>query len=299
MFSARGGGRARGDATAEVVGTASIVHTAASSSYLCAANGSRPSGSQCSPRGGPPRSSATESSARARPPSAGEMTGTMALTEPHAGSSLGDITTRATPWTPGRAGRHGLEDLHLGGEHDLTDNIVLVLARVEGAPAGTCAACRACRSAARRGLHDVRCAGVLHKIGWRALPSVVLQLRGGGRLPGMARRRRGRGLAQMFQMMNAAPLRGVGASAAATAYVAYQEALRYARSGPPSGGARRRVAAGADHPHPDVRRMLLRQKAIVEGPSRSRSKRPAADPRARPGREARGDTSSSTSLRPS
>ena len=119
-----------------------------------------------------------------------------------------------------------------GGEHDLTDNIVhLVLARVVGAPAGARGVSLFCVPKRRPdgAFNDVRCAGVLHKIGWRALPSVVLHFGEEDDCHAWLVGEEGRGLAQMFQMMNAARI-GVGASAAATACVAYQESVRYARA---------------------------------------------------------------------
>ncbi|MFO0607139.1 MAG: acyl-CoA dehydrogenase [Polyangiales bacterium] len=250
----------------------SIVHTAASS-YLCAANGSALGLAMLTAEVAHLIESFGDESLRARYMAAlyaGEMTGTMALTEPHAGSSLGDITTRATPVGDGTYRVTGSKIFISGGEHDLTDNIVhMVLARVEGAPAGTRGVSLFCVPKRRPdgAFNDVRCAGVLHKIGWRALPSVVLNFGEEGDCRGWLVGAEGRGLAQMFQMMNAARI-GVGASAAATAYVAYQEALRYARSRPQGRALAGRDGASPQVPitaHPDVRRMLLRQKAIVEG----------------------------------
>jgi butyryl-CoA dehydrogenase len=200
----------------------------------------------------------------------GRSTGTMCLTEPHAGSSLGDITTRATAVADGTWRITGSKIFISGGEHDLTENIVhLVLARIEGAPEGTRGvslfAVPKLRSDGENLVaNDVRCAGVLHKIGWRGLPSVVLNLGEEGDCHGWLVGTAGRGLAQMFQMMNAARI-AVGVSAAATAYVAYQEALRYAFTRPQGRAHSAHGAQVAIVTHPDVRRMLLRQKAIAEG----------------------------------
>jgi len=250
----------------------SLVHTAASS-YLCAANGSALGLAMLTSEVAHLIESFGDAGLRARYMAAlyaGEMTGTMALTEPHAGSSLGDITTRATPAGDGTYRVTGSKIFISGGEHDLTDNIVhMALARVEGAPAGTRGVSLFCvpRRRPDGAFNDVRCAGVLHKIGWRALPSVVLNFGEEGDCHGWLVGAEGRGLAQMFQMMNAARI-GVGASAAATAYVAYQEALRYARARPQGRPFAGRDGASPQVPitaHPDVRRMLLRQKAIVEG----------------------------------
>jgi butyryl-CoA dehydrogenase len=249
-----------------------IVYTAASA-YLCAGNGSAAGLVMLTSEAAHLIESFGGDELRARymaPLYEGAMTGTMALTEPHAGSSLGDITTRATPAPDGSYRLSGSKIFISGGEHDLTDNIVhMVLARVDGAPAGTRGVSLFCVPKRRPdgAFNDVRCAGVLHKIGWRALPSVVLNFGEEGDCHGWLVGAAGRGLPQMFQMMNAARI-GVGASAAATAYVAYQEALRYARSRPQGrpltarDGASPQVLLTA---HPDVRRMLLRQKAIAEG----------------------------------
>ena len=204
----------------------------------------------------------------------GRATGTMALTEPHAGSSLGDITTIASPAGDGTWRVRGAKIFISGGEHDLTDDIVhMVLARTDGAPAGARGVSLFCvpkrRDADGGGTvpNDVTCTGVLHKIGWRALPSVALSYGDRGDCHGWLVGDEGRGLAQMFQMMNAARV-GVGASAAATAYAGYREAVRYAVDRTQGRGLRSRDAKDPQVPivaHADVRRMLLRQKAIAEG----------------------------------
>lgn len=204
---------------------------------------------------------------------AGRATGTMCLTEPHAGSSLGDITTRAAPLPDGTHRITGSKIFISGGEHDLGVNIVhMVLARIEGAPEGSRGVSLFCVPKLRPEGdalvdNDVRCAGVVHKIGWRALPSVVLNLGEAGDCRGWLVGAPGRGLPQMFQMMNAARI-GVGLSAAAVAYAAYQESLLYARNRPQGRSLTGRDAQGPQvliTDHPDVRRMLLRQKSIVEG----------------------------------
>lgn len=200
----------------------------------------------------------------------GAWTGTMALTEPHAGSSLGDLTTSATPLEDGTWAVRGAKVFISGGDHDLTDNIVhLVLARIAGAPEGT------------RGIslfavpkrrpdgealvdNDVRVTGVIHKIGWRGLPSLALSFGEAGDCRGWLVGEAGRGLAQMFQMMNEARLM-VGLNGVATAAVAYQEALAYARERPQGRHPGQRGPQVAIIEHADVRRMLLRQKAIVDG----------------------------------
>ena len=207
-----------------------------------------------------------------RPMYDGVWTGTMALTEPHAGSSLGDISTRATPHADGTYRVRGSKVFISGGDHDLTENIVhLVLARIDGAPAGVRGVSLFAVPRLRPtdgGLvpNDAHAAGVFHKMGWKGLPSIALNLGDEddchGWLVGLA----GRGLACMFQMMNEARIM-VGMNAAATASVAYQESLAYAQVRT-QGRALTERGDGAMVPiiaHADVRRMLLRQKAIVEG----------------------------------
>ncbi|CAM4180304.1 acyl-CoA dehydrogenase [Corallococcus sp. ZKHCc1 1396] len=203
----------------------------------------------------------------------GEWTGTMALTEPQAGSSLADVKTRATPAPDGTFRLQGSKIFISGGDQDFTDNIVhLTLARIEGAEGGTRGvslfAVPARRPEGDRFVpNDVQVAGVIHKIGWRGLPSLVLNFGESGDCHGWLVGQPGRGLACMFQMMNEARIM-VGLNGVATASVAYQEALAYARERPQGRPTGDRDTARAQTPiieHADVRRMLLRQKAIVEG----------------------------------
>ena len=203
----------------------------------------------------------------------GRYAGTMALTEPQAGSSLADVRTRATP-----AGDHfllsGSKIFISGGDQDLTENVVhMVLARVDGAPPGTKGVSLflvpKLRPAAGGGLepNDVRVPGLIHKIGWRGIPSVILALGEAGDCRGWLLGEPGRGLAHMFQMMNEARIM-VGANGVATASVAYLESLAYARERPQGRSLADRDPLSPQVPiieHADVRRMLLRQKAIVEG----------------------------------
>jgi alkylation response protein AidB-like acyl-CoA dehydrogenase len=203
----------------------------------------------------------------------GQWTGTMALTEPQAGSSLADLTTRATP-----AGEHyllkGSKIFISGGGQDLTENIVnLTLARIDGAEPGTRGislfAVPKLRPRAGGGLepNDVQVSGLIHKIGWRGLPSVALALGDEGDCRGWLVGAPGQGLKLMFQMMNEARLI-IGLNGIATASVAFHESLAYARErkqGRKPGTTDPRAQPVALVEHADVRRMLLRQKAIVEG----------------------------------
>jgi butyryl-CoA dehydrogenase len=202
----------------------------------------------------------------------GEWTGTMALTEPQAGSSLADVTTRAR-----LAGDHwlieGSKIFISGGDHDLAQNVVhLVLARIEGAPAGVKGISLFCVPKLRREggklvPNDVQVAGLIHKIGWRGLPSLAMSFGEAGDCRGWLVGQANHGLSHMFQMMNEARLM-VGCHGVATASVAYHESRLYALARPQGRPLASRDPSRPQVPiveHADVRRMLLRQKAIVEG----------------------------------
>lgn len=207
---------------------------------------------------------------------AGEWSGTMSLTEPQAGSSLGDLTTSATP-VEGNAGVYRIKGSKIfisGGDHQFLDNIVhLTLARRVGDPAGTRGislfAVPRLRPNADGSLefNDVHTSQLVHKIGWRGLPSLGLSYGESDDCFGWIVGEPCKGLNYMFQMMNDARLL-VGTNATATASAAYHESLAYARERT-QGRSLERGASNAGPiaiiEHPDVRRMLLRQKAIVEG----------------------------------
>ncbi len=204
---------------------------------------------------------------------AGEWTGTMALTEPQAGSSLSDVKATATPTAEGHYLIRGTKTFISGGDQDITENVVnLLLARIDGAPAGIKGVSLFVvprRRPAASGLvdNDVATAGVIHKIGWRGLPSVILNFGEAGDCHGWLLGEPNRGLSYMFQMMNEARIL-VGVSAAATASAAYHESVEYARVRPQGRPLTSKDPRAPQVPiieHADVRRMLLRQKAIVEG----------------------------------
>ncbi|MGB5810285.1 MAG: acyl-CoA dehydrogenase [Polyangiales bacterium] len=201
----------------------------------------------------------------------GEWTGTMALTEPQAGSSLSDITTTATPTDDGYYLVKGSKIFISGGDQSFTENVVnLTLARIDGAPSGTkgislFAIPRMRREGGELVPNDVTVAGLIHKIGWRGLPSLALEFGDAGDCRGWLVGEPHQGLRYMFQMMNEARLM-IGANGASTASVAYHEARAYAlerRQGRRPGDRSEEQVPIVEHP--DVRRMLLRQKAIVEG----------------------------------
>lgn len=206
----------------------------------------------------------------------GRWTGTMALTEPQAGSSLGDVATTARRAADGSHRLRGSKIFISGGDHDLTDNVVhLVLARIVEPDGHAVPGTRGLslfvvprRRPEGDGFvdNDVTVTQVIHKIGWRGLPSLGLSFGDRDDCHGFLVGAPGRGMAQMFQMMNEARI-GVGVAAVATASVAYHAALEYARTRP-QGRPPASRDQGAQVPllaHADVRRMLLRQKAIVEG----------------------------------
>jgi alkylation response protein AidB-like acyl-CoA dehydrogenase len=201
----------------------------------------------------------------------GEWTGTMALTEPQAGSSLGEITTAATPTNDGHYLVKGSKMFISGADHDITENIVnLTLARIDGAPGGTkgislFAVPRLREQGGSLVSNDVTVAGMIHKIGWKGIPSLALEFGDEGDCHGWLVGEPNQGLRYMFQMMNEARIM-VGVNATATASVAYHESLAYALE---RKQGRKLGTQGGDQvsiiEHADVRRMLLRQKAIVEG----------------------------------
>lgn len=205
----------------------------------------------------------------------GRFSGTMALTEPGQGSALGDLRTLARPEDDGSYRLSGQKMFISGGDHTLTDNIVhMVLARIEGAPAGTRGISlflvpkflvNADGSLGER--NDVALAGLLHKLGYRNTTSTVLNFGEQDGAVGYLVGEPNKGLSYMFQMMNEARI-GVALGASALAYQSFIHALDYARERPQG------RLPGAKDPlspqvriveHADVRRMLLQQKVYAEG----------------------------------
>ena len=203
----------------------------------------------------------------------GEWSGTMCLTEPQCGSDLAQITTKAVPQPDGSYAMTGTKIYISAGEHDLTDNIIhIVLARLPDAPEGT------------RGIslfvvpkvlvdeqgqlterNAVLCGSIEHKMGIRASATAVLHF---DAAKAFLISEPNRGLEAMFTFMNTARI-GTAIQGVCHAEAAYQGALPYALE-------RRsmRALSGKKEPqhkadaliwHPDVRRMLLTQKAIAEG----------------------------------
>jgi butyryl-CoA dehydrogenase len=206
---------------------------------------------------------------------AGRWFGTMCLSEPQAGSSLGDIKTRATPLPDGRYAISGNKMWISGGEHDLSENIVHhVLARIDGAPAGVKGISlfivpkyRVNADGSLGAKNGVRLMGLNHKMGYRGTTNTALSFGEQGDCVGELVGAPGQGLACMFHMMNEARI-GVGLSAVALASAGYRYSLDYAKTrlqGRPASNKNPEAKPVAIIEHSDVRRMLLQQKAYVEG----------------------------------
>ncbi|MEW5723342.1 MAG: acyl-CoA dehydrogenase [Thermodesulfobacteriota bacterium] len=203
----------------------------------------------------------------------GRWQGTMALTEPQAGSSLADVATQAEPEPAGFYRLKGQKVFISAGEHDGVDNVVhLLLARIKGAPPGVKGISLFVVPKLRiedGGLvpNDLDCAGLFHKLGYRGAPITHLVLGDRGDCRGFLVGEPHQGLRYMFQMMNEARIE-VGLGAAAIASAAYHASLEYARQRPQG---RRITDKDPTLPpvpiieHADVRRMLLFQRAVVEG----------------------------------
>ena len=206
----------------------------------------------------------------------GEWTGTMNLTEPQAGSDVGALRSTAEPITEGEhAGKYKIKGQKIFitfGEHDLTDNIIhLVLARTPGAPEGT------------RGIslfivpkfhldadgnpgaaNDVSCVSIEHKLGIHASPTCVMAYGENNDCIGELIGGEFGGIKAMFTMMNNARI-NVGSQGVQIAERATQQAIQYATDRIQSA----RAGSGNKEPvaiieHPDVRRMILRSKALTQ-----------------------------------
>ncbi|MCC6751844.1 MAG: acyl-CoA dehydrogenase [Deltaproteobacteria bacterium] len=205
----------------------------------------------------------------------GEWQGTMCLTEPQAGSAVGDIQTTARrdgdAWLI-----RGTKIFITGGEHDMVDNHVhLVLSRTEGAPKGfkglslfVVPKFRPTPDGKPGEPNDVTCAGIEHKMGIKASPTCVMQFGDADKCRAWLLGEEGQGLPLMFHMMNEARV-AVGLQGLSLAAQAYYYALEYANERVQ--GVDVENFKNPDAPrvvisqHPNVRRMLLWSKAVVEG----------------------------------
>ena len=221
-----------------------------------------------------------------KPMMTGRFYGTMCLSETQAGSSLSDVRTRAVPGDDGSYRLFGHKMWISAGEHDLSENIVhLVLAKIPEADGTLPHGVKGISlfivpkflvnddetSGVR---NDIVLAGLNHKMGYRGTTNCLLNFGEGKFRPGGEAGaigylvgEPGRGLAQMFHMMNEARI-GVGLGATALGYTGYLHALDYARNRPQGRPPLGKDASQPQVPivaHADVRRMLLAQKSYVEG----------------------------------
>ncbi len=212
-----------------------------------------------------------------RPMLEGRYFGTMCLSEPDAGSSLADISTKATKAADGTYRVTGTKMWITGGDHELTENIVhLVLAKVPGGGPGV------------KGIslfivpkfltdgtrNDVALVSLNHKMGNHGTTNALLNFGDGSHQPtdepgavGYLVGEEHRGLAYMFHMMNEARV-AVGSMATAIGYAGYLTSLEYAKvrtQGRPVGDKDPSRSQVAIIEHADVKRMLLAQKSYVEG----------------------------------
>jgi alkylation response protein AidB-like acyl-CoA dehydrogenase len=203
----------------------------------------------------------------------GQWTGTMNLTEPHCGTDLGLLRTKAVPQADGSYRITGQKIWISAGEHDMAENIIhLVLARIEGAPAGVKGISLFIvpkfipDAAGEAGVRNegVKCAGLEEKMGIHGNATCVMAY---DEAKGWLIGEENSGLKIMFVMMNEARI-GVGLQGVAQAEAAYQAAVDFARD-----RLQGRSLTGAKNPggpadpiivHPDVRRMLLDSRAIIE-----------------------------------
>ncbi|MBN8429921.1 acyl-CoA dehydrogenase C-terminal domain-containing protein [Microbulbifer salipaludis] len=204
---------------------------------------------------------------------AGTWAGAMDLTEPHAGTDLGIIRTKAEPQDDGSYRITGSKIFITGGEHDLSENIIhLVLAKLPDAPKGPkgislflVPKILVNEDGSLGERNAVHCGSIEHKMGIKASATCAMNYDGAkGWLVGEVNK----GLAAMFTMMNYERL-GVGIQGLGASERSYQSAIEYARdrvqSRSPEGAKQPEKTADPIIVHPDVRRMLLTQKAYIGG----------------------------------
>ncbi|MEM6700630.1 MAG: acyl-CoA dehydrogenase, partial [Bacteroidota bacterium] len=208
---------------------------------------------------------------------AGKWGGTMCLTEPQAGSSLSDVVTSATPQGDGTYKIKGQKIFISAGDHEYVENTIhLLLARIDGAPSGTKGISlfivpkNRIKEDGSLESNDVITAGDFQKMGQRGYATTHLVFGESDDCTAYLVGEEHRGLKYMFQMMNGARI-AVGLHATSMATAAYYASLQYAKERPQG----RRISNAGQKDvsqeqtliinHPDVRRMLLLQKAVVEG----------------------------------
>jgi hypothetical protein len=206
----------------------------------------------------------------------GEWTGTMLLTEPEAGSDVGALTTSAVKNPDGTYSITGNKIFISSGEHDLVENIIHpVLARIDGAPAGTAGISLFLvpkiwvnDDGSLGEPNDIVCTGIEEKMGIHGNATCSMALGSKGRCRGMLLGEENKGMRAMFLMMNEARLL-VGSQGLACASPAYMYALAYARERVQGRHLLKALDKSAPSvpiiQHPDIRRMLMLMKVYVEG----------------------------------
>lgn len=205
---------------------------------------------------------------------AGEWQGTMALTEPDVGSSLADISTKAIAAEEGYYHIKGKKIFISAGSHEAVDNVVhLMLARIQGAAAGVKGISlfvvpqKRLNESGQLEPNDLSCDGIEHKLGYRGCPICQLSMGENNDCRGYLVGEANKGLAYMFSMMNEERI-NVGIGATAKAAAAYQAALEYSRQRLQGRKLSQKDPDSLQIPiieHPDVKRMLLFQRAVAEG----------------------------------
>jgi alkylation response protein AidB-like acyl-CoA dehydrogenase len=204
----------------------------------------------------------------------GKWGGSMLLTEPEAGSDVGALTTKAVKNDDGTYHISGSKIFISSGENDLVENIIHpVLARIDGAPAGTAGISLFLvpkywvnDDGSTGGFNDVVCTGIEHKMGIHGSPTCSMTLGGKGQCRGTLLGEKNKGMRAMFVMMNEARLH-VGMQGFACAGASYLNALNYAKERI-QGAALTAPKGSAGVPiigHPDIRRILLTMKTVSEG----------------------------------
>jgi alkylation response protein AidB-like acyl-CoA dehydrogenase len=209
----------------------------------------------------------------------GQWGGTMCLTEPQAGSDVGSAKTTASRNADGSYSIRGTKVFISGGDHDLAENVIhLVLARVDGAPAGTkgltlfiVPKIAVKPDGALAGSNDVLLANIEHKMGINGSATCALNFGDGGKCLGWpvgGDTKINQGMPQMFKLMNGARI-GVGVQGISVASSAFLNALEYAKERKQGSAITHWKDATAPRvpiiEHADVRRMLLDMKSRVEG----------------------------------
>lgn len=202
----------------------------------------------------------------------GEWSATMNLTEPHAGSDVGLCSTKAVRNADGTFGITGTKIFISFGEHEMSENIIhLVLARIEGAPPGTKGISLflvpkyLVNEDGSLGEHnDLSCVSIEHKMGIHSSPTCVMSYGDRTGAIGYLIGEENQGMRAMFTMMNAARI-AVGIQGVAIGDAAYQKALQYSTE-----RLQGKEVGGEGHGpapiivHPDVRRMLLTMRSLID-----------------------------------